>query len=120
MTNISLVCVQISKAAIKNYQMGRRIPHCGFELELLSEQVQRLRHKVVIKGIASLKDFHIRYPQPEGNKAGAGMLIILMVCAGLLVLSYTFCSECYSITINNTSLSITESAINYSTAKNSW
>ena len=61
--------VQISKAAIKNYQIGRRIPHCGFELELLSEQVQRLRHKVVIKGIASPKDFHIRYPQPEGNKA---------------------------------------------------
>ena len=60
---------QISKAAIKNYQIGRRIPHCGFELELLSDQVQRLRHKVVIKGIASPKDFHIRYPQPEGDKA---------------------------------------------------
>ena len=58
---------QISKAAIKNYQIGRRIPHCGFELELLSEQVQRLRHKVVIKGIAFPKDFHIRYPQPEAG-----------------------------------------------------
>ena len=64
------IFLQISKAAIKNYQIGRRIPHCGFELELLSEQVQRLRHKVVIKGIASPKDFHIRYPQPEGDKAG--------------------------------------------------
>ena len=50
-----------------NYQLGRTIPHCGFELELLSEQVQRLRHKVVIKGIASPKDFHIRYPQPEAG-----------------------------------------------------
>ena len=58
---------QISKVAIKNYQIGRRIPHCGFELELLSEQVQRLRHKVAIKGIAFPKDFHIRYPQPEGT-----------------------------------------------------
>ena len=58
---------QILKDAIKNYQIGRTIPHCGFELELLSEQVQRLRHKVVIKGIASPKDFHIRYPQPEAG-----------------------------------------------------
>ena len=64
--------VQISKAAIKNYQIGRRIPHCGFELELLSEQVQRLRHKVVIKGVPSPNSFHIRYPQPEGDKATAG------------------------------------------------
>ena len=64
---IYIFFAQISKAAIKNYQIGRRIPHCGFELELLSEQVQRLRHKVVIKGIASPKDFHIRYPQPEAG-----------------------------------------------------
>ena len=71
--HVHWLCAQISKAAIKNYQIGRRIPHCGFELELLSEQVQRLRHKVVIKGIASpCKDFHIRYPQPEGDKATAG------------------------------------------------
>ena len=54
---------QISKAAIKNYQIGRRIPHCGFELELLSEQVQRLRHKVVVTGVSSLTTFTIRYPQ---------------------------------------------------------
>ena len=63
---------QISKAAIQNYQIGRRIPHCGFELELLSEQVQRLRHKVIIKGVPSPSSFHIRYPQPEGDKATAG------------------------------------------------
>ena len=53
---IYIFFAQISKAAIKNYQIGRRIPHCGFELELVchkSPQVQRLRHKVVIKGIAS-------------------------------------------------------------------
>ena len=56
-----------SVAAIKNYQIGRRIPHCGFELELLSEQVQRLRHKVVIKGVPSPNSFHIRYPQPEAG-----------------------------------------------------
>ena len=37
------------------------------ELELLSEQVQRLRHKVVIKGVPSPNSFHIRYPQPEGT-----------------------------------------------------
>ena len=64
--------IQISKAAIKYYQVGRTIPHCGFELELLSEQVQRLRHKVVIKGVPSPNSFHIRYPQPEGDKATAG------------------------------------------------
>ena len=29
--------IQISKAAIKNYQVGRTIPHCGFELYLLSD-----------------------------------------------------------------------------------
>ena len=57
---------QIKKDVIKNYQIGRTIPHCGFELELLSEQVQRLRHKVVIKGVPSPNSFHIRYPQPEG------------------------------------------------------
>ena len=56
---------QISKAAIKNYQIGRRIPHCGFELELLSEQVQRLRHKVVVTGVSSLTTFTIRYPQEQ-------------------------------------------------------
>ena len=64
---IQLITDQISKAAIKNYQIGRRIPHCGFELELLSEQVQRLRHKVVIKGVPSPNSFHIRYPQPEAG-----------------------------------------------------
>ena len=55
---------QISKAAIKNYHVGKRIPHCGIELELLTEQVQRLQHKVDIKGISSLGDnFYLRYPQ---------------------------------------------------------
>ena len=55
---------QISKVAIRNYQIGRRIPHCGFELEFLSEQVQRLRHKVVVTGVSSsLTTFTIRYPQ---------------------------------------------------------
>ena len=69
---VTPIIPQISKAVIKNYQIGRRIPHCGFELELLSEQVQRLRHKVVIKGVPSPNSFHIRYPQPEGDKATAG------------------------------------------------
>ena len=63
-----LLIIQIYRAALKNYQIGRRIPHCGFELELLSAQVQRLCHKVVIKGLPSPNSFHIRYPQPEGNK----------------------------------------------------
>ena len=67
LSNTIKINYQISKAAIKNYQIGRRIPHCGFELELLSEQVQRLRHKVGLKGIAFPKDFHIRYPQPESE-----------------------------------------------------
>ena len=58
---------QISKAAIQKYQVGGTIPHCGFELELLSEQVQRLRHKVVIKGVSFPNSFYIRYPQPEGD-----------------------------------------------------
>ena len=65
--NVTSTLFQIYKAAIKNYQIGRRVPHCGFELELLSEQVQRLRHKVVIKGVPSPNSFHIRYPQPEGT-----------------------------------------------------
>ena len=38
---------------------------CGFELELLSEQVQRLRHKVVVTGVSSLTTFTIRYPQEQ-------------------------------------------------------
>ena len=60
---------QISKVAIKNYQVGRRIPHCGIELELLSEQVQRLRHKVDIKGISPHGDnFYLRYPQSDGER----------------------------------------------------
>ena len=60
---------QISKVAIRNYQVGRRIPHCGIELELLSEQVQRLRHKVDIKGISPLGDnFYLRYPQSDGER----------------------------------------------------
>ena len=64
---VTFLSFQIIKDEIKNYQIGRRIPHCGFELELLSEQVQRLRHKVVIKGIPSPNSFHIRYPQPEAG-----------------------------------------------------
>ena len=67
MVHITFSSFQIIKDEIKNYQIGRRIPHCGFELELLSEQVQRLRHKVVIKGIPSPNSFHIRYPQPEAG-----------------------------------------------------
>ena len=60
---------QISKVAIKNYQIGRRIPHCGIELELLSEQVQRLRHKVDIKGISPHgENFFLRYPQSDGER----------------------------------------------------
>ena len=47
---------------------------CGFQLCLLSNepQVQQLCHKVVIKGVPSPNSFHIRYPQPEGDKATAG------------------------------------------------
>ena len=57
---------QISKFAIKNYQIGRRIPHCGIELVLMSEQVQRLRHRVDIKGISSLGDnFYLQYPHDQ-------------------------------------------------------
>ena len=70
MVHITFLSFQIIKDEINNYQIGRRFPHCGFELELLSEQVQRLRHKVVIKGVPSPNSFHIRYPQPEGDKAG--------------------------------------------------
>ena len=66
---------QIMKDAIKYYQVGRTIPHCGFQLCLLSDespQVHQLCHKVVIKGVPSPNSFHIRYPQPEGDKATAG------------------------------------------------
>ena len=62
---------QISKAAIKNYQIGRRIPHCGIELRLHvsadESSSHRLWHKVDIKGIASLDNFHLRYPQSDGE-----------------------------------------------------
>ena len=67
---------QIRKDAIKYYQVGKTIPHCGFQLCLLSDnpQVHQLCHKVVIKGVPSPNSFHIRYPQPEGDKATAGNL----------------------------------------------
>ena len=63
------------KDAIKYYQVGRTIPHCGFQLCLLSDnpQVLQLCHKVVIKGVPSPNSFHIRYPQPEGDKVTAGI-----------------------------------------------
>ena len=52
-------------ASIRDYQLGRRIPHCSYELELLAEKIrQRLRHKVDIKGVISPKSFTIRY-NPE-------------------------------------------------------
>ena len=60
---------QISKAAIKNYQIGRRVPHCGFELQLLSAEglQHNFSHKVVVTGVSTLKTFYIRYPQTEGK-----------------------------------------------------
>ena len=52
-------------ASIRNYQLGRRIPHCSYELELLAEKIRhRLRHKVDVKGVISPKSFTIRY-NPE-------------------------------------------------------
>ena len=66
----TFITFQIKKDVIKNYQIGRTIPHCGFQLELVSDkspQVQRLCHKVVIKGVPSPNSFHIRYPQPEAG-----------------------------------------------------
>ena len=62
------------KDAIKYYQVGKTIPHCGFQLCLLSDdpQVQQLCHKVVIKGIPFPNSFHIRYHQPESDKVTAG------------------------------------------------
>ena len=61
---------QISKVAIRNYQVGRRIPHCGIELRLVSgDSTQRLWHKVDIKGISTLGDnFYLRYPQSDGER----------------------------------------------------
>ena len=61
---------QISKVAIRNYQVGRRIPHCGIELRLVSgDSTQRLWHKVDIKGISPLGDnFYLRYPQSDGER----------------------------------------------------
>ena len=53
------------------------IPHCGFELELLSEQIQRLRHKVYLKGVSSPNSFYIRYPQPEGKVSHHNYFIII-------------------------------------------
>lgn len=61
---------QITKAAVTNFQPGRRIPHCAFELQLLpGKTFHRLLHKVELKviGTSFACYFHIRYPQPEGQ-----------------------------------------------------
>ena len=60
---------QITKASIKHYQLGRRIPHCGFEFQLVSEKSslgQQICHEVFVTGVSNLTTFHIRYPQTEG------------------------------------------------------
>ena len=61
---------QITKASIKHYQLGRRIPHCGFEFQLVSEKSslgQQICHEVFVTGVSNLTTFHIRYPQTEGK-----------------------------------------------------
>ena len=67
--------MQITKAAIKNYQIGRRIPHCGFDLQLMSDKSsegQLLRHEVAVTGVSTLTTFHMRYPQTEGEGTQRG------------------------------------------------
>ena len=60
--------IQITKADVTNFQPGRRIPHCAFELQLLPGQIlQRLFHKMDLTGVSSSSNFRIRYPQPEGQ-----------------------------------------------------
>ena len=67
---------QISKAAIKNYKVGGRIPHCGIELRQMSDDsTQRLWHKVDIKGISHGYSFHLRYCQPSSLVPQVGEII---------------------------------------------
>ena len=55
---------------VNNFEVGRRIPHCSYELQLLpGKTIQRLLHKVDLNGVPSPKSFYIRYPQPEGKVA---------------------------------------------------
>ena len=73
-TAVTLLCpnptylLQITKDDVTNFEPGRRIPHCAFELQLLpGKPLQRLFHKVDLIGVSSSNNFHIRYPQPEGQ-----------------------------------------------------
>ena len=67
-SQIQCVIIQITKDDVTNFQPGRRIPHCAFELQLLPEKTyQRLFHKVDLTGVSSSSNFRIRYPQPEGQ-----------------------------------------------------
>ena len=38
MVQNTFITFQIKKDVIKNYQIGRTIPHCGFQLELVSHK----------------------------------------------------------------------------------
>ena len=59
--------MQVTKDAVSNFQVGRRIPHCAFELQLLDGKTRRLLHRVNLTGVAYPEFFYIRYPQPEGE-----------------------------------------------------
>ena len=63
-----MLYLQITNATVSNFELGRRIPHCPFELQLSpGKPLQRLLHKVHLTGVQPPSSFHIRYPQPKGK-----------------------------------------------------
>ena len=73
-----VIIFQIYKASIRNYKIGKRIPHCGFEFCLLKsdDSAPRLSHKVDVKGISPHGcSLHLRYPQPSSLVPQVGEFI---------------------------------------------
>ena len=67
LTILYIHVMQVAKDAVSNFQVGRRIPHTAFEMQLLDGKSRRLLHKVDLIGVASPDFFYIRYPQPESE-----------------------------------------------------
>ena len=57
--------IQVAKDEVSNFQVGRRIPHCALELQLLGGKARRLLRKVDLTGVAS-PDL-LCYSQPESE-----------------------------------------------------
>ena len=85
--------MQVTKDAVSNFQVGRRIPHCAFELQLLGGKTRRLLHRVNLTGVAYPEFFHIRYPQPERELILQNKVFALSM-VHIMPLAHDHCKHC--------------------------